>query len=127
MSRSRSDVLCETQCQQPGLVLAMGCVGSHAEVRCKSERAVTVELDVHGSSDVMEYMDELITEMVGSFGITRDEAVGRINRIWGGRTFESYPTILHQMPYDWARDIYYGVDSYWWMVSESERQPLPYP
>lgn len=86
-----------------------------------------MKLTMSGTPEIMEYIDEIVGEMVAAFGITRDEAIGRVNRQWGGSTFDEKSLILHQMPDDWAGDIYYGRDSYWWRVEEADRRPLPYP
>jgi hypothetical protein len=73
------------------------------------------------------YMDKIAADMVRLFGISRAEAVGRINRRWRGRTFTGERDLIyHELPDNWANDIYYGGDSRWW-AKPPGLAPLPFP
>lgn len=77
---------------------------------------------------------EIAAEMVRLFGITEDEAEGRINRAWGDVS-EFDPIVLHRPPEHWAYDMFFGHESYWWIRDENVREklgltpvvPLAYP
>lgn len=83
--------------------------------------------DVEGTEKAMQFLDDIARRMVIRFPITRDEAVGRINRHWRGLTFGDDDLIFHETADEWAMSIYYGHDSSWWLRDEGERVPLPYP
>jgi hypothetical protein len=49
-----------------------------------------------------------IADVLQSFGISRAEAVARVNRVWGHRTFDPYPDLMcHEDAEYWAHGIYY--------------------
>ena len=65
--------------------------------------------------------------MISLFGISPDEAVGRINRAWATLELLGDDQIIYHENEDfWANDIYYGMDSYWWTQPQNLK-PLPYP
>lgn len=72
------------------------------------------------------YIEQIVHQMVLRFGITRDEAVGRVNQAWGHLDhIADTDLIFHQSPPEWAGDIYYGRDSGWWNGEDGLR-PVPY-
>ena len=59
-----------------------------------------------------EFCEEIAWQMVGLFGITNEEAIGRINRDWCGLKFVgSDDVIYHEDEIYWAKTIYYGKGS----------------
>lgn len=85
-----------------------------------------MELQLRMSDKARDYIEEIIHEMLIRFPITRDEAVGRVNRQWGGLDYiGDSDLIFHETPDDWARTIYYGKDSRWWLGEEG-LSPVPY-
>lgn len=61
------------------------------------------------SRDVQELLDDIVAEMVTMFGVSRAEAVARINALW--QSFDlsgDDEIILHEDAYYWALVIYYG-------------------
>jgi hypothetical protein len=87
------------------------------------------ELNVRGTEEALEYIEQIAREMILLFPITMDEAVGRINRAWAGQEFSSEAKVgvlLHEEPDAWAKTIYYVRDSRWWL-GEDGLEPLPYP
>lgn len=82
------------------------------------------------------YCREIAGELVARFGISEEEAVGRINRDWRPRHCLGPHVYLvyHETPEYWATEIYYGKDSYWWIAPEKREhlglgpvEPAPYP
>ena len=76
------------------------------------------------------YLDQIRGEMLLLFDITDDEAIGRINRHFSGQTItsdEQVLNLLHEEQDQWARHIYFGRDSFWWVREPSELTPLPWP
>ncbi|GGD82493.1 hypothetical protein [Paenibacillus nasutitermitis] len=73
---------------------------------------------------------ELIKEaMINEFKIAEDEAIGRMNRLWGKYSSpidEDEDFLNLETPQDWAYIIYYGEDSQWWNKSK-DLTPRPYP
>ncbi|WP_158220614.1 hypothetical protein [Kineosporia sp. A_224] len=35
--------------------------------------------------------------------------------------------LTHEYADDWAKTVYYGRSSYWWVAGRNPQQPLPYP
>jgi hypothetical protein len=92
------------------------------------------EFPCAGDAVALGFCREIAEEMVIAFGITRHEAVARINRQWSepaddGRTPRVWIVGLdiayHQTREYWARTIYYGKESYWW--TGADPTPLPPP
>lgn len=76
------------------------------------------------------YCDAIAKEMIASFGITPEEATGRINRHWKDAAFvepEDVDTLMLELPDYWARRIYYPSDVDWWVAGEEGLEPRPYP
>jgi hypothetical protein len=87
------------------------------------------EILIPATEEAQQYMEEIVREMVGLFSISSAEAVGRLNQFWRGKEFTSavqVGVLLHEEPAHWAKTIYYGHDSHWWL-GEDELQPLPFP
>lgn len=77
--------------------------------------------------DGREYCEEIVGVMVALFEIPEDEALGRLNRFWKGKPIVGeHDMVYHREPEYWAKTIYYGKDSFWWMEG-AELRPLPYP
>ena len=71
-------------------------------------------------------------EMVQLFGISEVEAIQRICRHWRHLTelVGEQDIIYHETEDYWARTIYYGKDSFWWIADRASRhlpplKPLP--
>jgi hypothetical protein len=65
--------------------------------------------------------------MVELFGITHEEAIGRINRDWCGlKIVGPDDVIYHEDETYWAKTIYYGKGSNWWL-NPANLKPRPYP
>jgi hypothetical protein len=87
------------------------------------------DLDIHATEEALEYFEQIAREMVLLFPITMDEAIGRINRFWQGRdmtTEVAVNMLLHEEPDSWAKNVYYGRASNWWLGEEGLK-PLPFP
>jgi len=64
---------------------------------------------------MQEFCEEIIGLMLKEFGISREEAIARINSQWGHLdTLNEDSVVLHDTSDFWAYDIYYGSDSHWW-------------
>ena len=73
------------------------------------------------------FVASIANRMVSLFGISIDEAVGRINRDWKGlKIIGSNEVIYHEDEDYWAKTIYYGKGSNWWLYP-SNLKPRPYP
>ena len=74
-----------------------------------------------------EFCIEIAKKMIELFGISMDEAMGRINRCWEGLEIVGDDLIYHEDEEYWAKNIYYGKNSFWWLKEGSEDlKPLPY-
>ena len=79
------------------------------------------------SAESEAYCREIISEMVRLFGITPEEAIGRMNRLWHGQDLSGeYDEIFRDYPETLAKDIYYG-HGIWWQTPPNELKPRPYP
>ncbi len=85
-----------------------------------------IKFDFITDAETQEYCESTVRAMMKLFGITEDEAVGRINQRWSGVTMVGADDLLyHESVTYWANDIYYGHDSGWWL-GPSGLRPLPY-
>ena len=71
------------------------------------------------------FCEEIARQMVDLFGITHEEAIGRINRDWAGLNIVGPDVIYHEDETYWAKTIYYGKDSHWWL-NPANLKPRPY-
>lgn len=86
-------------------------------------------LEIDAAPKAAEFIEQVVSAMVRLFGMSRDEAVGRVNRHWRGQEFRRLGkrmALYHQAPDWWAKTITYGRDSEWWL-DEENAQPEPYP
>ncbi len=73
------------------------------------------------------YCEEIFLEMARLFGISKSEAIGRINRDWDSLVLVGQDDVIyHEDPEYWAKTIYYGKDSFWWL-NKGSLKPRPYP
>jgi hypothetical protein len=64
-------------------------------------------------AEMYEYFQEISQELQNLFGISRAEAVARINERWGDVLFDPFPDIVcHEYPEHWAYEIYYDRTDY---------------
>lgn len=87
------------------------------------------DINIVGTDEALEYFEEVVHELLILFPITRDEAVGRLNRFWQGQDFSKklkVDLLKHEDPDFWAKTIYYGRDVQWWK-GEDGLNPEPYP
>jgi hypothetical protein len=93
------------------------------------------EFPCAGDAAALAFCRRVAAEMVTALGVSEDEAVARINRAWstpdaGGRTPRIWiigrDIVYHETPSYWARTIYYGPDSFWWLPGATPA-PLPPP
>lgn len=82
------------------------------------------------SPEVRVLFDEIVDAMIESFGISRAEAVARVNDQWGcDERFDNDSIILHETDEYWAPFIYYGGDVPDWSGDADRSQwsvrPLP--
>ncbi|MDT0266884.1 hypothetical protein RM844_11335 [Streptomyces sp. DSM 44915] len=63
---------------------------------------------------MQRYFGKIADFMVSEFGISRAEAVARINEAYKDITFQPYPDIMcHELPEFWGWGLYYGDVPYW--------------
>jgi hypothetical protein len=79
-------------------------------------------------AEALRFCEAIAAEMMRLFSMTREEAVGRLNRHWTGVGFKMRGIDLryHEDPTFWANDIVYGSTSRWWLDPPGMR-PRPYP
>lgn len=82
------------------------------------------------SDYIRAYLERIRDRMVDLFGITTEEASGRVASAFGSldlldRDTERY--LGHEDPDYWAKSIYYGGDVQWWLVDEATLKPKPWP
>jgi hypothetical protein len=82
------------------------------------------EFQATGAS--LRLCEDVVDRMMELFGISAEEALGRVNRKWGGRDLDNDSLICHEDQDYWANNIYYGHDSFWWL-KPAGLEPLPYP
>ena len=79
-------------------------------------------------AEALDYLRGVIETMMTSFGITREEALGRINVVWSpvGAVTGPEDLMYHELPVYWANHFYFGKESCWWL-DEDRRQELGLP
>jgi hypothetical protein len=88
-----------------------------------------MEIQITGTREALKYFEEIVRRMLLLFPITRDEAVGRVNRFWAGQDFSrelKVNLLTHEDTIFWAKTIYYGPNAQWGKGEEGLK-PLPYP
>lgn len=96
--------------------------------RCDLLQAVIVKERFEFITDAQaaEFCSRIASRMVSVFGITLDEAIGRMNRDWKGlNLIGSNDVIYHEDEDYWAKTIYYGKGSNWWL-NPPDLRPRPY-
>ncbi|MGG1163487.1 hypothetical protein [Brevibacillus laterosporus] len=88
-----------------------------------------IKFDFVTDKDANEYCQKIIKKMSECFGITEEEAIGRVNKKWKGISFFGDDHIIyHELEDFWAYDIYYGSDSRWWARKDDlDLKPIPFP
>jgi hypothetical protein len=78
-------------------------------------------------AETLEFCELIVNEMSRHFGITPEEAIGRVNRQWRGQNLTNPQDIIFHEDEDfWARDIYFEHNSEWWK-DEATAKPKPFP
>ncbi|MDT0307401.1 hypothetical protein RM780_10545 [Streptomyces sp. DSM 44917] len=82
-----------------------------------------------GDAGMQEYFGEIAEVMVEEFGISRAEAVARVNEAFKDQEFAPYPDVIcHELPEHWAFGLYYGDVPYWEESADrSSWTPRPAP
>lgn len=81
-------------------------------------------------NETSEFFKQVATEMAKRFGISIDEAVGRVNQYWHGQIIDTNSLIFHKPPVHLAQMVYYEDGTYWWIeewMAEHTPKPRPYP
>lgn len=75
-----------------------------------------------------EYLWRIKNEMIHLFSWGEEEAYGRINRFWKNKTFQGDELMLyHEDETYWAKMIYFGKGSHWWLREGETIDPVSYP
>jgi hypothetical protein len=86
--------------------------------------------EIDATPEALEYLSKIATKMTLLFSIGREEAIGRINHLWGGkRHFRSELQLSLFFREDveyWAKQVYYRDDTKWWKDGE-DLIPRNYP
>ncbi|MGX1118666.1 hypothetical protein RKD37_004029 [Streptomyces ambofaciens] len=70
---------------------------------------MTEEFVLDLDEGMLEYFRDMVDVLVGRCGISRPEAVARINRQYADLEVDPYPDLLcHEAPEFWALPAYYG-------------------
>lgn len=78
------------------------------------------------SPDVRALLDDTVEAMTEYFGISRGEAVARINAKWHGFSLlDGEEMLTHEDSRFWAMEIYYGAVPHW--SPNSSWPPVPPP
>ncbi|MFJ6571559.1 hypothetical protein ACIQNU_29545 [Streptomyces sp. NPDC091292] len=73
---------------------------------------MTEEFLTHLDEGMLAYFRDIAQEMTERFGISRAEAVARINERYGEIEISPFPDLMgHEMPEFWAYGLYYRPDA----------------
>lgn len=84
------------------------------------------KFEFQATGDSLALCEQIVGRMTELFGISVDEALGRVNGQWGGLQFDDPDIICHETADYWANTIYFGKDSFWWL-KPAGLTPVPYP
>ncbi|MFJ8188364.1 hypothetical protein ACIQ8D_01005 [Streptomyces sp. NPDC096094] len=74
---------------------------------------MTAEFVLDLNEGMLEYFREMADVLVERCGISRPEAVARINRQYANLEIDPYPDLMcHEYPEFWALPAYYGQDDH---------------
>jgi hypothetical protein len=82
------------------------------------------------------YLWQVVEAMMKSFGVAREEAIGRINQEWSPvrRVVGEFDEIYRETPAYWANHFMFGKSQFWWIEGAKRAQlklpplvKLPYP
>ncbi|MFI6684247.1 hypothetical protein [Streptomyces sp. NPDC050485] len=80
----------------------------------KVEGCRTGEFLVEADAEMHLFISEIADRMAADCGISRAEAVARVNQVWRGTRFDPYPDLIcHESDEYWALGIYYGEVPSW--------------
>jgi hypothetical protein len=82
------------------------------------------------SEFLARYLVQIRDRMIDLFGISAEEAEGRIASEFGSFDLVDLDTeryFGHEDPDYWAHSVCYGVDAQWWRASPEELRPTPWP
>jgi hypothetical protein len=68
------------------------------------------------------FCDQIVNYMVALFRISKEEATARINQQWKNEELVGINILYHVVPEEWAKEIYWGHDSYWWIDGEKRKE-----
>ncbi|MCR8843757.1 hypothetical protein NQ117_08660 [Paenibacillus sp. SC116] len=81
--------------------------------------------------DSIKICELIVKEMINEFGISEEEAVGRMNELWQnterGPIDKDEDFLNYESSNSWAFIVYYGNNDQWWNKSKSQMKPRPYP
>lgn len=76
---------------------------------------MTEEFTTDLDAGMLRFFRDIADVMVRRIGISRAEAVARINRAFGGVEIGPYPDLMcHELPEYWAYGLYYAGDVPYW-------------
>jgi hypothetical protein len=108
---------------QPEYLVHESVLRSHGEFPCAGDRKA------------LSFCRQISAKMAALFGIAPEEAAARVNRCWSQPGEDGHAPrvwivgrdiVYHETAEFWARNIYYGHDSRWWLP-DSAPTPLPPP
>lgn len=76
--------------------------------------------------EIEAYFNKVVDVLIADFGISEEEAVGRVNRTYGSYDVLGDTTLTHEWAKDTAYQLYYGPDQMYWKPG-AVLTPVPYP
>ncbi len=74
-----------------------------------------IDFEFKMTEDSRQLCENIVDEMTQLFNITTEEAIEKINELWGEQDFaDSSDERFHEDAAYWAKTIYYGPDFIWW-------------
>lgn len=86
------------------------------------------KFDFPTTEEAYAYWCEIADRMVLYFGISENEAVGRINKVWGALNYMDEMRVnllMHETVEYWAKTTYYCPGPWW--KDERNAKPRSYP
>ena len=82
------------------------------------------DLPFRTDREALDYLREIVECMMTNFGITAQEAIGRIAKAWSNLdSIVGHDDLMyHELPSYWAHHFYFGKSSFWWIAAEKRKE-----
>lgn len=86
-----------------------------------------IYFDFNTDEESQLYCEEIVREVIRLFGLSEEEAIGRLNQALSGLDMTGENSIYENTPEWWAKTLCYPPNILWWNEDESKLPLRPFP